>query len=288
MRTVFEGCDQDVTRRRRGSGLKARGHVHWSVGLIYFNARYYDPAVGRFVTEDPAKKGASWFSYCGNNPINAIDQKGMADNPAAANMNASQGQFYHGYSGHYQKGSMSTAAKVAALKSYQDIQMKDPWLQPGRGGPNHYGPNKSNTWCNIASLNVNEATGVHIEALLDPEHKSIGYTTATEATIGAKSQMKPSDTTHSQLVSVSGGKAFELAKQGFTVTGMWEDPSRGEHMATVRPTEGNYDPAVGPTMANVGGKVGIMSAYESFGVTETKGAKSLDDIRYYYDPKQNF
>ena len=30
-----------------------------STGLYYFNARYYDPQTGRFITEDPAKQGDS-------------------------------------------------------------------------------------------------------------------------------------------------------------------------------------------------------------------------------------
>lgn len=39
-------------------------------------ARYMDPVTGRFISQDPAKNGVNWFSYCGNNPVNAIDQTG--------------------------------------------------------------------------------------------------------------------------------------------------------------------------------------------------------------------
>ena len=38
-------------------------------GLYYFNARWYDPTLGRFITEDPARDGGNWFAYCGNNPM---------------------------------------------------------------------------------------------------------------------------------------------------------------------------------------------------------------------------
>jgi hypothetical protein len=45
--------------------------------LYYFNARWYDPTLGRFITEDPARDGGNWFAYCGNNPLNRIDQNGL-------------------------------------------------------------------------------------------------------------------------------------------------------------------------------------------------------------------
>jgi RHS repeat-associated protein len=44
--------------------------------LVYFNARCYDPIVGRFITEDPSRDGTGWYTYCGNNPINMIDANG--------------------------------------------------------------------------------------------------------------------------------------------------------------------------------------------------------------------
>ncbi|MBN2653363.1 MAG: hypothetical protein JXR63_13375, partial [Spirochaetales bacterium] len=46
-------------------------------GLYYFNARWYDPQLGRFVTEDPVRDGNNWFAYCGNNPINFVDPSGL-------------------------------------------------------------------------------------------------------------------------------------------------------------------------------------------------------------------
>ncbi len=40
-------------------------------------ARYYDPLVGRFISEDPACNGINWYVYCNNNPINTTDSTGM-------------------------------------------------------------------------------------------------------------------------------------------------------------------------------------------------------------------
>ena len=52
------------------------GKSYDDTNLVYFNARYYDPTIGRFLTEDSIKKGSAWFTYCGNDPINRIDTNG--------------------------------------------------------------------------------------------------------------------------------------------------------------------------------------------------------------------
>jgi RHS repeat-associated protein len=48
-----------------------------ATGLYYFNARYYDASIGRFITEDPARNGLNWFVYCNNNPISFMDPSGL-------------------------------------------------------------------------------------------------------------------------------------------------------------------------------------------------------------------
>ena len=45
---------------------------------IYLRARYYSPSLGRFTTEDPAKDGNNWYSYCAGNPVNSWDPSGLA------------------------------------------------------------------------------------------------------------------------------------------------------------------------------------------------------------------
>ena len=45
-------------------------------GMIYLRGRYYDPETRRFITEDPAKDGWNWYTYCGNNPVMFIDPMG--------------------------------------------------------------------------------------------------------------------------------------------------------------------------------------------------------------------
>ena len=44
---------------------------------IYLRARYYSPSLGRFTTEDSAKDGDNWYSYCAGNPVNGWDPSGL-------------------------------------------------------------------------------------------------------------------------------------------------------------------------------------------------------------------
>lgn len=46
-------------------------------GFVYLRNRYYDPSIGRFTQEDPAKDGANWYVYCGNNPVSFVDPLGL-------------------------------------------------------------------------------------------------------------------------------------------------------------------------------------------------------------------
>jgi len=48
-------------------------------GLYYYRARYYDPEIGQFTSEDPLrfKAGINFYSYCNNNPINCNDPSGL-------------------------------------------------------------------------------------------------------------------------------------------------------------------------------------------------------------------
>jgi RHS repeat-associated protein len=62
--------------------LRYRGYVYdQETGFYYLNSRYYDPAVGRFISADRqlALKnviGTNLFAYCFNNPVSLGDGKG--------------------------------------------------------------------------------------------------------------------------------------------------------------------------------------------------------------------
>ncbi|NLW46989.1 MAG: hypothetical protein GXY86_06600 [Firmicutes bacterium] len=51
------------------------------IGLYYFNARWYDQEIGRFISEDPIQFGLNWYTYGSNNPLSRIDPSGLADAP---------------------------------------------------------------------------------------------------------------------------------------------------------------------------------------------------------------
>src|SRR4030042_1087244 len=46
-------------------------------GLYYYNARYYDPHLGTFITPDPAMDEYNHYAYCYANPIRYTDPTGL-------------------------------------------------------------------------------------------------------------------------------------------------------------------------------------------------------------------
>ena len=51
-------------------------------GLYYYNARYYDPHLGSFITPDPAMQHFNHYAYSSANPIKYTDPTGLLDGPA--------------------------------------------------------------------------------------------------------------------------------------------------------------------------------------------------------------
>jgi RHS repeat-associated protein len=57
------------------------GTVGCEQGLQYNNARYYDPATGQWISQDPVGSGSNWYEYVGNDPTNANDPSGLIPYP---------------------------------------------------------------------------------------------------------------------------------------------------------------------------------------------------------------
>ena len=74
------------------------GHPEDETGLVYMRARYYEPATGRFISEDPVRDGVNWYLYAEGNPIKGADFTGkfvLLEQLAASFTNALQ-QARHG------------------------------------------------------------------------------------------------------------------------------------------------------------------------------------------------
>ena len=56
-------------------------------GTYYLRARYYVPSTGRFLSQDPARHGLNYYTYCSNNPVNRWDPTGLTDMPAGWHWN---------------------------------------------------------------------------------------------------------------------------------------------------------------------------------------------------------
>ncbi len=70
------GNSAGSTRTRYGFTGRERDSL---TGLLYYRARWYDPQLGRFISEDPIGLGGgiNQFAYVSNNPQNATDPSGL-------------------------------------------------------------------------------------------------------------------------------------------------------------------------------------------------------------------
>lgn len=63
------------------------GHVNDpDTGLVYTQARYYDPSIGRFLSVDPDMGAFNRFAYANSNPVSLIDATGRSPDCSQACM----------------------------------------------------------------------------------------------------------------------------------------------------------------------------------------------------------
>lgn len=75
----------ETTRSGGDFPFQFTGRVPVQGGIYYYRARFYDPANGRFISEDPigfSGGDINLYSYVANNPINYVDPSGRFLNPA--------------------------------------------------------------------------------------------------------------------------------------------------------------------------------------------------------------
>ena len=107
------------------------GHVNDpDTGLVYMQARYYDPSMGRFLNMDPVALGAgnpfnfNRYSYANNNPIVNVDPDGKttdSSNPTGPSIEAWE----------QMKEEMARQAKEAAEAAEAAARKTAPWLPGG-------------------------------------------------------------------------------------------------------------------------------------------------------------
>jgi RHS repeat-associated protein len=248
-------------------------------GLYYFNARWYDPTLGRFITEDPAKSGNNWFAYCDNNPMSFTDPTGLFPVDQVAMM--AQGTL-PGYSTEQQaqmataymtprtqdtsnSASASTPSPQALLANIQST-IALPQYQPGYPDTNG---NTDTTWCNAAANHILVNAGVNTNPVLNnipgTTTPSIDWTNANSllSNIGSSPQWG----------SLTAGQAYNRANLGLPVlAGATGSPG---HVGIVAPSSQPFNAALGPMIGQAGTTNGIFPAASSF-------TQPLSSVHYYY------
>lgn len=71
-----------LTSGSSANELQFTGRENDGTGLYFYRARYYNPQLGRFISEDPARlaEGTNLYSYVTDNPTNLRDPSGLCPN----------------------------------------------------------------------------------------------------------------------------------------------------------------------------------------------------------------
>ncbi len=78
--SVFDANHNALTTPPRTSFTFTGREFDPETGLFYYRTRYYDPSIGRFISEDPIgflSGDANFYAYVSNNPINWRDPLGL-------------------------------------------------------------------------------------------------------------------------------------------------------------------------------------------------------------------
>ena len=124
--------------------------------LYYYRARYYDPEIGRFISEDPLGFGAgvNFYAYVGNNPVNFNDPTGNVPVPLPLITGVIGGGF----------GAAGSAIGQIASNGFDDFSFKEVSVAAGVGfaagaaAPTTFvGAALTGGVANVAQLGINEA-----------------------------------------------------------------------------------------------------------------------------------
>lgn len=83
LQSAFAGTDSPDAVAQQYAGATGYQRDAAELGLDYLYQRYYDPAMGRFITQDPIRwaGGLNLYGYKENDPVNAVDPSGRSSAP---------------------------------------------------------------------------------------------------------------------------------------------------------------------------------------------------------------
>ena len=168
-------------------------------GLIYLRNRYYDPSIGRFISEDPIQDGLNWYVYANNNPVNYIDPWGLAPTKeeAAAMANHIYGDYDMGKDGLESRKiagwrliDVFDGGAASSIKLGVYIPDGDDWANPSeyalvfRGSTLNFDMETASVWANNilaydSSVSVDMwaaiGTGIYFDATHSQEITFVGH-----------------------------------------------------------------------------------------------------------------
>ena len=108
-------------------------------GLYYYRARYYDPSIGRFISEDPLgfQAGINFYSYVKNDPVDGNDPSGE-DTQYSASFGGTAAMVLLGVGGNVSAG-ISIPDDPTNWRGYQVFGSVQANLMGGGGGFLGYG-----------------------------------------------------------------------------------------------------------------------------------------------------
>jgi len=127
---LFTGEEYDAKARK--------GVPSATEGLYYLRARYYDPSIGRFLSQDPLPGTAlspqlqDPYPYVANNPVNGVDPRGLLSE--RANMDLSDELFTSiGCAGAFESLAVGTLFFAVGATTYSPVLVGIGWLSIGLG-----------------------------------------------------------------------------------------------------------------------------------------------------------
>ena len=156
-------------------------------GLYYYRARYYDPEIGRFISEDPLgyEGGINLYAYVGNNPLIHNDPTGNAVTPETVWDVANVGLGVYSLQDNLRNGSYGWAALDAIGLAYDGFATAVPILPAGAG----YGLQAFRTANSVGNGvvdSVNIGVDVYHAANISHDVTRVSSTTANAATEGSR------------------------------------------------------------------------------------------------------